>query len=619
MVLKRWIIALFLMFPLLATAQIEEAVESWMEEHDDSQAAAEMNDLLLQLQAQPINLNDTNALSILPFLSPFQQQALRNYILLHGQLLSHKELRFIPGFDSITIALLEQITITVPYEMSRNLRLRDGHHSLVTAIGGTYPQADGYLNGKYEGDNMHALLCYTYNLHNRIQLRFTADKDPMEAWGKDNYYGYHLMLSDIGRLERLIVGRYNLQFGQGLTLWTGLQPFNLIGSSPLRFGTGVRPAAAFYEEGYQEGAAARIRINRRFHLSTFASYVNGETLAGGHLDYRHGNLIIGVTTAFISLKDTLNTKDYVYNQQRFRGTHQFNNGIDITYQWRRMTFFGEAALRDNGSLAAISGIQLHADSRNRFGISYRHYSNNYNNLHAQGYAIGSTQGEEGVTLDAETRLPLGITLLSSLDIHRFTGLRYATYSPTSGTWLRLQALRPWGTKITTTIRYTYRQKERNIPNLDTTLYLGEENLRQVLQGEVRYMTGPWILSARAALCSYESISGALQQGWLTSIAARYNHGRLQATGGIAYYDVDGYYARIYLSESNLQYAWSMPALYGRGLRGNLLLRYRLSRHFTLAGKTALNWLPGEESIGNGDSRTEGPVRLSWMVQLRCTL
>ena len=620
MVLRRWFILLFALLPLAASAQVvEETIEQWVEETEDSQAAADLSDLLQQLQAHPVNLNDTTAVAQLPFITPFHVKALRNYILLHGQLMSHKELQFIPGFDSSTVALIEPLTVVEPYTERRKFKLWEGRHSLVTGIGGTVEQAEGYRNGAYEGDNLHALMCYTYNLHNHLQLRLTADKDPTEAWGKENYYGYHLMVNDIGRLERLILGRYNLQFGQGLTLWTGLRPFNLLGTSPMRFGAGVRQAAAFYEEDYQEGLAARINLGRGFHLSVFASKVEEEGLAGAHLDYRRGNLIVGLTAAYTALEDSINTRDYVYNQNRFRGDRQLNGGIDVAYQLHRLTLYGEAAVGENGAPAAIGGLQLQADSRNRFGLSYRYYHPQFHNLHAQGYAIGATQGEQGVTLDAESRLPLNLTLLTSLDLHRFPSLRYATYSPTSGTWLRLQLSRPWGSSLTTTVRYAYRQKERNIPNLDTTLYLGEQNLRQQLQGEVRATLGSWTFTARGIYALYESDNSTPQQGWLASLSARYSHRRLQATAATAYYDIDGYYARIYLSESNLQYAWSIPSLYGHGLRSYLVLRYRFGEHLTLAAKYTLSLLPEQENIGSGDGKTEGPVRQTWFVQLRWSM
>lgn len=616
MALRHWFITLLLLFSLPLSAQVEEALEQWVEETDDTEAAAEMSDLLLQLQDNPVNINDTHTIAALPFITPFQSKALTYYIALNGQLLSLKELHFIPGFDSSTIALLESISIAIPYEQSRHWRIKDGRHRLVTGIGGTIEQAEGYRNGQYEGDNLRALLCYQYSLYHHLDLRITMDKDPTEAWGKENYYGYHLMLTDIGRIDKLILGRYNLQFGQGLTLWTGLRPFNLTGSTPLRHGAGIRPAAAFYEDGYQEGVATQVNLGSGIHLAAFGSRHASETLAGSHLTYRHNNLILGLTAAYTLLNDSVSTRDYVYNQNRFQGNWQFNAGVDFTWQWRKLTLYGEASIGENGSPAAIGGLILQADSRNRFGVSYRHYTEQYHNLHAQAYAIGASQGERGITLDAETRLPLGCTLLTSLDLHRFPALRYASYRPSDGQWLRTQLSRQWGRYISTTLRHTYRLKERNIPNLDSTLYLGEKTLRQQLQGEVTGTLGRWTLKGRGVLSRFESEQGEPQQGWLAAISARYSHECLQVTAAAAWFDVDGYYARIYLSESNMQYAWSMPALNGNGLRAYILIRWRLNRHLTLAGKYTLTWMLGEESIGSGDSRTNGPLRQTWFLQLR---
>ena len=616
MFLRRYIIWLALLLPFSAAAQVEDAVEQWVEETEDVQAAGDMNDLLLQLRAEPINLNDTTAVAALPLVTPFQLKALKNYILLHGQLLSIKELAFIPMFDSATVSTLEPYVTIAPYTPQRRWRLADGHHSLVTSIGGTSELAEGYRNGRYEGDNLHALLCYNFKLNNHMALRLTVDKDPAEAWGKNNYYGYHLMFSDVGRIERLLIGRYNLQFGQGLTLWTGFVPFSLTGTPPIRYGTGVRQASAFYEEGYQEGVATKVNLDHGFHLSAFGSRIDGETLAGGHLDYRRNNLIVGITMAHTALDDSLSVRDYTYNQNRFQGHQQTNVGIDAIYQLRHMTLYGEAAIGENRSPAAIGGMRLKADSRNSIGLCYRYYHPSYHNLHAQGYAIGTTQGEQGVCLDAENKLPLDMTLLTSLDLHSQPVLRYADYSPSAGSWLRVQLGRPWGQHLSTTLRFSHRLKERNIPNIDSTLYLGEQTSRRQWQGEIKGIWNQWTLSSRVIVSAFESENGTTQHGWLVNLVARYNHRQMRASAAIAYYDVEDYYARIYLSESTLQYAWSMPALYGRGWRGHLLLQYRLNSHLTLAGKYTLTYLPDQEYIGSGDARTDGPVRQTWLLQLR---
>lgn len=600
----------------MVTAQVDDAIESWVEETGDTWAAGEMNDQWEHLLAHPINLNDTNALAELWILSPFQRLALRNYILLYGQLWSHKELYFVPGFDSATVARLMPVTVTEPYSIPHRWHLADGHHSLVTSVGGTMEQAAGYSDGTYEGDNLRALLCYNYNLYGKLDLRLVADKDPGEAWGKDNFLGYHLMVSDWGRLERLIVGRYNLQFGQGVTLWSGLRPFNLLGRVPLRYGSGVRPAVTFYEEGYQEGVAARVRLAKGLRMSAFGSYVGGEAFGGTHLEWRHGGLILGLTATGTWLDSVVTPQDRLYTQHAFDGTRLFNGGVDFLWQWGRLTFYGEGAMDNGGHPAAIGGAVIEADSRLRVGVTARYFHLDYHNLHAQAYALGTTQAEQGVSLDAESRLPWGLTGLASLDVHKFPTLRYATYSPTVGEWLRFQVGRRWGSWLTATMRYAYRLRERNIPNLDSILYLGESTIRRQWQCELKSVYGAWSLTGRGVYAIYDSEAAARQGGGLVSLAVRYSQRRLQASAALAWFDVDGYYARIYINESNLQYAWSMPALYGCGWRAHALLRLNLSRQLQLAFKYALTWMSDAESIGSGASQTDGPRRQTWMLQLR---
>ncbi len=614
--IRRFIMLVLMLLPMVAAAQVEEALEQWVEETDNEQAAGEMHDQWLQLQASPPNINDTHALGRLFFLSPFQRQALGNYIALYGQLLSLKELLFVPGFDSATVVFMTPLVRVEPYVPRRRWRFDEGRHRIVTAVGGTVEQAAGYRDSSYEGDNFRALLCYNYSLYDRLDVRFVVDKDPGEPWGQSNFVGYHLMLNHVGPLERLVVGRYNLQFGQGLTLWTGLRPFNILGASPVRFGQGVRQAATFYEEDYQQGLAACLNLGRGVRLSVFGSRVEDETLAGGHLEYRHGNLIVGATVAHTALDSAPRLRDYLYNYYYFRGNRQLNAGVDVVYQWQRLLLYGEASMGENGAPAAIGGFTLQPDSRNRISLTARYFHPEYHNLHSQPFAIGSGQGEQGVTLDAESRLPLEVTLLASVDLHSFPVLRYADYSPSTGEWLRLQLSRQWGGWLTSTLRYSYRRKARNIPNIDSTLYLGENTLRQQWQGELRAETGPWRFTARAVYALFDSENNEGQRGGLVSVAARYAQRRLQASAALAWFDVDGYYARIYFSETNLQYAWSMPALYGRGLRAHAVLRYAFSQHFTLAAKYALTYMPGQESIGSGDAETEGPFRQTWMLQMR---
>lgn len=573
----------------MAGAQVDEALEQLAIE-DGEETAIALSDELYELRELRTNINDTSTLFALSLLSPFQQRALASYIMLYGQLLSHKELSLIPGFDSSTVALLAELTVVEPFAPRSRMRLADGHHRLVVGAGG------------YNADSLRALTVYNYTLDSRVSFRLAAEKDVTEPWGKDNFFSYHLMLNNLGVLERVIVGRYNLRFGQGLTLWTGLAPFNFIGSSPQRFGGGVRPASTFYEVGYQEGLALTVKLLRDWHLTAFGSKAQGMGLTGGHIEYRGGNLVAGMTLAYTMLDSLLDPTPRIYNRDYFRGNRLLNAGVDVAWQWRRLMLYGEAAVGDSG-LAAFGGARIMMDSRNSFGISYRHYDIGYHNLNASPYGIGDGRNENGWSMDACMRLPLKIDALLSADIHSFPSLRYGSYRPSGGEWLRLQLGRQFGRNIAATVRYSYRRKERNIPNLDSVTYLWEETVRQQLQGELRTEAGRWLLTTKAVWSHFESEHGEPQHGWLLSQQVRYTHRSLQTTAALTYYDVDGYYARIYLNESNLQYFFNMPAYNGRGLRTWLVLRFSMSKNLSLAAKYTIQW-------------NQSPARQHLTLQLR---
>lgn len=596
--IRRILMVCMLALPMPMMAQVEDAVEQWLEEGVGEYEVSEWMDLQQQFRDNPVNINDTNAVETLPFISPFQIQALKNYILLYGQLLSIKELRLVPGFDSLTVAMLSPMLKVEPFEPSQRVGWKElltgGRHTIVTGVGGTVEQAEGYRNGKYEGDNLRAIVSYSYNYRHNLSFRFSADKDPMEAWGKDNFYNFHLMLKDIGRLEKLIVGRYNLQFGQGTTLWTGFRPFHLTGDVPVRYASGVRPSGVFYEESWQQGLAATVRLGRGFHLSGFGSLNGDEKLAGGHLGYRRGNLVLGVT-AF--------------------GADRFYLGADALWQYGVLQLFGEVSAAGD-ALAAVGGARVSASDRNSFGVTLRHYDPDYRNPYANAYAISSTVNEIGMTLDARVQLPWSLQSLLSVDLYRYPSPRYASNAPSTGAWLRAQLVRSFGSHVEASARYAWRQKQRNIPNIDSTLYLSEQTLRQELQCRVRAEWGAWRFTTRATLSQFDAEHAVEQWGRMVSQEVRWEHSGWQLTAQGTWFDVDGYYARIYLTEACPQYAFSSPMLNGKGFRTMLMVRYEISNRLALSAKYTLAVYPGVESVGSGNAATQGDHRQGWVLRLR---
>ena len=264
----------------------------------------------------------------------------------------------------------------------------------------------------------------------------------------------------------------------------------------------------------------------------------------------------------------------------------------------------------------MGGVRLSLRGDNSIGFAVRHYDSRYHNLHTAAWSIGSrTANEQGFSLDGRFRLPLGVTSLVSADVHRFPKERYGCYAPSTGSKWQLQMGRAVGRQGEVTVRYSLRHQQRNVPG--TSGKIIENTFRHQLQGQYRFTQGSWRFTTRAIFSWFNAEESDNQQGWLLSQEVRYNYGRWQTAVQAAWHDIDGYYARIYLSESNLQYAFSMPMLQGRGLRTSAVLRCDISKWLNVSFKYAIIVRPGLDSIGSGNAATPGPVRQTWHVQFRC--
>ena len=92
--------------------------------------------------------------------------------------------------------------------------------------------------------------------------------------------------------------------------------------------------------------------------------------------------------------------------------------------------------------------------------------------------------------------------------------------------------------------------------------------------------------------------------------------RLRLDARLAFFDTDSYAARVYAYENDLLYAFSVPALSGRGRRFYLLARYAPFDAVTLEAKYAATHFRGVETVGSGLTETDGPRRRDVRVQVR---
>lgn len=672
---------------ILAAQNVEEQlwqsmIEEWAEQNDSESVPDELVEELQHFIDNPVNLNDTASelLASLPFINDLQRDVIKAYIAQNGQMTSMAELHLMNGFDTLQIRLLKVFATAEPIDDNTmptlKTMLRHSHSNLRLGVKTTYPRSRAYNEKKYLGSPFREYFRYKLHYSNRLSFQFSGDKDagdPFRFAVEDNkapmlgfdYYGYHLMVDDMGVVKSAIVGKYQLQFGQGATLWSGFAPWGGYDMPLRRYGQGIRAASAFCEYGYLRGAAATISlIPKRLETTVFYSYVKrdgtldtaddgtvfltslynsgyhrseneamkkwrlDEHLAGAHIQYRRPTLNIGATAYGTFFGDTVSPAKNVYNTFAFRGRQLFNAGVDAAWRYRRTILFGEVATsierssyRYSGAtlpLAAVAGLETSFSSDNSLSVAYRYGAPTYHNFFANTIGQSSSpQNDAGVIMNLHLRLPLNVRLAGSADLFRNPWMRYRLYAPSSGADYRVRLSKDMTPHTQVIVQYQYRVADRNS---DLQTYAVETTTRQRLSLHIEYSKDGWRLLSRLVLTSFSCMDHSPEHGFLMlqdiSRTTTLGGKPLTVNARSAIFDVTAYDARIYSSESDLMYEFNAPMLMYRGMRNYLVVRYDLSDDISVAVKYAVTYYPEQEALGSGYDTTTGNHRHELKAQLR---
>ena len=643
---------------------LDDALERYMENEADEESVEGLIEEYYDAVERRVSLNDSAAYIPEWLLSPLQRDIIRSYLMQHGYILTWEEVYLINGLDSSTVERLQRLcTLEKPEVKLPSLKqmLKNGRHNIVTGTALTFEQARGYKEKIYEGQPYRLYGRYRFNYKDRINLQLSAEKDAGEGFfygtrkqGFDLYSG-HLMVSNLGWLKNAVVGRYRLQFGQGLTLWSGSKGFLGWGAESVRFGRGVCAASPFTESDYLQGAAATVSLTHGFELTAFYSYARrdatvdsvesvvrtisssgyhrsaseiekrgtlGEHLYGGSLQWNRKTLHIGLTAYRTVLSIPLQPKEYVYNANSFRGRLNTNAGIDISYRWRKLLLYGEGAISQGGGMAGLMGIDCLINSDNTLSVVYRNYSAKYHNLHTATWGRSpQAQNESGLRIAMKSRLPLRIDLLLQSDFYRHPYIRYGCYSPSSGVDVRSDFSRQFTLNhaqqqtLNLRINHRYSLFMRNDSKAVSNEYYVDTYHRHLLYGDIKYQTQHFSLRTRVGYSSFRGENNKQTHGvvLLQDFAAQF--GGLNVGGRLALFDVGSYDARLYVAERGLEYDNGSTSLYGKGMRFYFIARYNL-KGFTIALKYSVTAYVDSETVGSGYEQIDKPHRQQFRLQLR---
>lgn len=666
---------------------IENRVEFLLENSEETEEDyITLLDRFLYFYEHPINLNTAGKqdLQDLSLLTEIQINYLLEHIRLHGKLMALEELQTVQGFDVATIQLIRPF-VKVNYDIDQiRIRfdelLKNGKHTFFVRSQQILEEQEGYKpiddsllsakpNSRYLGSNIRLYTRYRYTFGNTLSIGLTAEKDAGEEFFKGtqangfDFYSAHFFMRNRGKMKQLALGDFQAQFGQGLTLWSGLA-FSK-GADILmikRNATALLPYSSVDENRFLRGAGTTWQFGH-FHVTGFYSskhfdatvFTESDTSfserevttitafqqsgfhrtpneikgrnsvlrsdMGGHVAFKRKSLELGLTALHSRFNSEYKPKLSYYNRFNLDTNRLSNLGIDYNYIYKNINFFGEAAHSINGGFAQTHGAIMMLDPRLTFSVLYRNFQRNYQSLLSNAISENTLPAnEQGLYMGFKAQLSKAYTLTAYYDNYRFPWLKYLVNAPSSGYEYMAQVNYTPSKKLDMYVRVRERMRNRNSGLPETNIvspvaqqqlnyryhitFKASENIKLASRIEyITYRLGQHEKDEQGFMCYQDIVYQSLKSPWVFTF--RY-----------ALFDTDSYDSRIYAYENDVLYAFSIPAYYYRGNRTYLIVKFGGIRNVDMWVRVAQTFYNNRDIIGSGLDEIEGNTRTEVKVQVR---
>lgn len=687
--MKRVFIAVIMVGFLLsgnsAKAQREENfdlqtfIESLFNVQDQSLNYEDLYERLLLLYENPVNLNSASLdqLKGLYILSDPQIDSLKKYISENGKLITIYELQLVPGFDYNTIEKLNPFVSVDSKEfiqddrplLTRILNERNNYfiyrfeQTLEEKEGNTPPDSEG--DTRYAGGAAKHYLRYRVSKSGDFSFGFTTELDAGEKFTWDpstkrygmDFWSAHAMVENYKGIRKIIVGDYQLQFGQGLLFGAGFGVGK--GSETInaleRVNVGAKPYTSVIEGGFLRGTSVTYDLSDKFELTAFASHLRqdasirqneesfedffssvnttgfhrtpneiankrqiAETVVGANLHLKLNEMTqFGLVVNSNSFSLPIQRSDQPYNQFEFAGKANQNASLYTNFSLKQFRFFGEGGISRSGGLGGVFGFTSTLSPRVDFAMMFRNYAKDFHALRGASFGEGSRNiNESGIYWGFKYTLNRKFFITAYYDTFQFPWLRFRVNAPSEGNdyLIRLNYFPTRTAKMY--IQYRNRTREENTEDpIDGSTLVRAGTKRQVI-ANFEYRINPQLtLKSRVQYSDFNIIDES-NYGYAFIQDAVYSTGKFVFSTRMAIFDTEGANNRQYAYEKDVLYAFSIPAYGGEGIRNYLLVQYKLNRQIDIWARIARSTFYDRDEVGTGLESIEGNKRTDVKFQIR---
>ena len=525
------------------------------------------NEQLLEIAANPINLNHTNAdeLSRLMFLSDEQIDAILLYQY-QQPFQDVYELQLIDCLKDYEIRNLLPFVYVGDTKEDKKLYFREIFHYANHEI---TLRTDVRNIEDFEGDPMYAKLRYRFNYQNHIQAGVTIGRSTGVPW-EDIDYGGYIQLKDVGPMKTVVAGNYQASFGYGLVL-----------GSPFKRGKSAYiQSTATTDEGlkkftsvgdsydYFHGVGATAKVSSWADVSAFYSLRKGKEEAWNHVvgmnaTGRWNRLKVGITAV-----ETIEATNSSQFRERSQASYSLEvkrreasgvMGVNARWNQGKVDIWGEVATSHGNKwgVGVITGVRYRPISDVNLLAIYRYYSPEFDNIYANSLCSWSRMKDEhGGYLGVEYNRLKNWQLSAFGDVWK-TGFE---------TMVQADFVPPKDYRMH--IRFRVKRKDEK----DT----------YSLRWNMVYNFGQWKMKTQADGNMVQA-KGAWTYGWsvLQDVEYRFSEVPIVLRLRAQAFDAREWNNRVYIYENDVLYAYAIPFVYGLGGRFWLNARYKINDTFSV--------------------------------------
>ena len=506
-----------------------------------------------------------------------------------------------------------------------------------------------FRDGEYTGNPVRQYHRLEINEAN-LSGGFLYDRDPGESYNAGFMSGY-LEVENAGIVRKLVVGNYSVNSGEGLTL-SGMRTSSKGGNAVSQVkstGQTIVPHLSTDEAHYFRGAAVSLESYPSGFTAFFSQraidatidtnnsitsiYTAGLFRSASELRKRGtvnqtvvggiGTLRIGTThsISFTAIRVDYDKDFTPASSPLFTGKEIIVTGASAKLAFENIEFFGEVAGNAGALKSGSVGMICEVSKRLSMSAHVRSYAQTYSNpfAFAFGEQNGAVSGETGRYVGAELRFSEAMRISAYYD--EFVVPVPESYSSNG----REIVVRYEGvlSRIVSGF-FQYRQKKKSEAHvvLNTEQYpcvIAEDRDQKNLRLSCSFRISKGIeLVERVELTAVNYPSSHVADiGMLTFTELNASPARspFRGTARMVFFDTDSYDSRLYEYENEVRGGYSLPALYGKGIRWYFVAGWKVLAHAELSVKYTETLKPGSRSLGSDSSEILGPLDNSVTFQL----